>query len=159
MVLKICQNRFKERIYIQYCILSLHKTILKRIVFIQKNNSFLFPPHKLILTWWALHIRSRSCLCRNLATISAPNVKETPRSFSPQPMVSLSGSDHRRSHSKPWSGTSVGLMIRRICSIDCRSGLKPEQQQIHISFLHLKYMWSLSTYPVKGLRELLAISF
>ncbi|KAF5909734.1 colorectal mutant cancer protein isoform X3, partial [Clarias magur] len=72
-------------------------------------------------------IRSKSCLWRNLATTSAPKVKETPRSFSPQPSTSLSGSDHRRSHSRPWSGTSVGLMIRRICSMDCRSGDKPKQ--------------------------------
>ena len=41
----------------------------------------------------------------------------------------LSGSDHNRSHSSPWSGTSVGLMIRRICSILCRSGLRPPWQQ------------------------------
>ena len=78
-------------------------------------------------TWCARQMRSRSCLCRNFATTSAPNVNETPRSFSPQPIVSLSGSDHSRSHSSPWSGTSVGRMIRRICSIDCRSGLKPIQ--------------------------------
>ena len=91
-------------------------------------------------------------------------MNETPRSFSPQPVTSLSGSDHSKSQSKPgdkekvhnnivagkgyflitctfilqlikeiitirnnlpWSGTSVGLMIRRICSIDCRSGDKP----------------------------------
>jgi len=41
----------------------------------------------------------------------------------------LSGSDHNRSHKSPWSGTSVGLMIRRICSILCRSGLRPPWQQ------------------------------
>lgn len=41
----------------------------------------------------------------------------------------LSGSDQSRSHSSPWSGTSVGRIIRRICSIDCRSGLKPPWQQ------------------------------
>ena len=63
-------------------------------------------------TWWARHIKSKSCLWRNLATTSAPKVKETPLSFSPQPMVSLSGSDQSRSQSSPWSGTSVGLMIR-----------------------------------------------
>lgn len=56
---------------------------------------------------------------------SAPNVKLTPRSFSPHPIVSLSGSDHNKSHNKPWSGTSVGRMIRRICSIEARSGLSP----------------------------------
>ena len=76
-------------------------------------------------TWCARQMRSKSCLCRNLATTSAPKVKETPRSFSPQPCTSLSGSDHSRSHSKPWSGTSVGRMIRRICSMDCRSGDRP----------------------------------
>lgn len=60
---------------------------------------------------------------------SAPNVKLTPRSFSPHPIVSLSGSDHKRSHNSPWSGTSVGLMIRLICSIDWRSGERPPWQQ------------------------------
>merc|ERR1712012_843121 len=60
---------------------------------------------------------------------SAPKVNDTPRSFSPHPMVSLSGSDQRRSQSRPWSGTSVGLIIRLICSIDCKSGLKPPWQQ------------------------------
>ena len=29
----------------------------------------------------------------------------------------------------PVSGTSVGLMIRLICSMDCRSGLRPPWQQ------------------------------
>ena len=57
-------------------------------------------------------------------------MNETPRSFSPQPFVSLSGSDHNKSHSKPVSGTSVGLMIRRICSIDCKSGERPEWYKI-----------------------------
>ena len=40
------------------------------------------------ITWWALQMRSKSCLCKNLAATSAPNVNETPRSFSPQPIVS-----------------------------------------------------------------------
>lgn len=137
-------------------------------------------------------MRSRSWRLRNLLTTSAPKVKETPRSFSPQPWTSLSGSDHSRSHSRPgtwcvrseaqlshqslidmlmskslymWmglkvfdydfrsyahlsykkvkkyddlheimnsdrpvSGTSVGLIIRRICSMDCRSGDSPERK-------------------------------
>ena len=46
-------------------------------------------------------MRSMSCFVRNLATISGPKVKDTPLSFSPHPTTSLSGSDHRRSHSKP----------------------------------------------------------
>merc|ERR1719150_3525679 len=53
----------------------------------------------------------------------------TPLSFSPQPATSLSGSDHNKSHSSPVSGTSVGLMIRLICSMLCRSGLSPPWQQ------------------------------
>ena len=52
-------------------------------------------------TWCALQMRSRSCRFKNLETTSAPKVKETPRSFSPQPWTSLSGSDHRRSHNRP----------------------------------------------------------
>lgn len=155
------------------------------------------------VTWCARQMRSRSWRLRNLLTTSAPKVKETPRSFSPQPWTSLSGSDHSRSHSKPdknkkkgrstksqrvelnwrqcsghmcfpfvwtpcealrrqtkkysnlvivsWStlclllaqgqnqilqhnrpvsGTSVGLMMRRICSMDCRSGESPWGEQM-----------------------------
>merc|ERR1719195_809312 len=77
----------------------------------------------------SLHIKSRSCLLRNFDTTSAPNVKLTPLSFSPQPCTSLSGSDHSRSHNNPVSGTSVGLMILRICSMLWRSGLRPPWQQ------------------------------
>lgn len=60
---------------------------------------------------------------------SAPKVTLTPRSFSPQPIKSLSGSDHSRSHMSPWSGTSLGRGSRRIWSIATRSGLKPPWQQ------------------------------
>ncbi len=56
---------------------------------------------KWIGTWWALQIRSRSWRLRNLLTTSAPKVNETPRSFSPHPWTSLSGSDHSKSHSNP----------------------------------------------------------
>ena len=38
---------------------------------------------------------------RNFDTISGPNVKDTPLSFSPQATVSLSGSAQRRSQSRP----------------------------------------------------------
>lgn len=58
-------------------------------------------------------------------TTSGPNVKDIPRSFSLQPMVSFSGSDHSKSHNKPMSGMSVGRMIRRICSMLLRSGDRP----------------------------------
>ena len=46
-------------------------------------------------------MRSKSCFCKNFETTSGPNVNETPRSFSPQPVTSLSGSDHSKSQSKP----------------------------------------------------------
>lgn len=46
-------------------------------------------------------MRSKSCLFKNFATTSVPKVKETPLSFSPQPVTSLSGSDHNKSHNKP----------------------------------------------------------
>lgn len=52
-------------------------------------------------TWCARQIKSISCFCRNLDTTSGPNVKDTPRSFSDQPVMSLSGSDHSRSQSNP----------------------------------------------------------
>lgn len=81
-------------------------------------------------TWCARQIKSKSCLCRNFATTSEPKVNDTPRSFSPQPCTSLSGSDHSKSHSRPWSGTSVGLMIRRICSMDWRSGESPGRRDM-----------------------------
>lgn len=93
-------------------------------------------------TWCARQIRSISCFCRNRDTTSGPKVNDTPLSFSDQPVMSLSGSDHKRSHSspirgrgkpfqrviephRPVSGTSVGRITLRICSMDCRSGLRP----------------------------------
>src|SRR5687768_1545811 len=52
-------------------------------------------------------MRSMSCFCRKRETTSGPKVKETPRSFSLQPVMSLSGSDHNKSHSRPQSGICV----------------------------------------------------
>jgi len=46
------------------------------------------------LTWCALQIKSKSCLCKNLATTSAPNVNDTPLSFSPQPIVSCQAKEN-----------------------------------------------------------------
>jgi hypothetical protein len=66
---------------------------------------------------------------RKAATTSGPKVKETPRSFSPQPTMSLSGSDHSRSQRRPVSGTSVGRMMRLIWSMDASSGLRPPCMQ------------------------------
>ena len=76
-----------------------------------------------------IYIWSNSCLWRNFATTSAPNVKDTPLSFSPQPKTTSSGSDHKRSQRRPWSGTSVGHIICQICSMDWRFGDKPPWQQ------------------------------
>lgn len=99
-----------------------HSNVFSKKGFWIKKRHFTFT---VFLTWCALHMRSISCLWRNLATTSDPKVKETPRSFSPQPITSLSGSAHSKSQSKPWSGTSVGLITRLICSIDCKSGERP----------------------------------
>lgn len=55
----------------------------------------------IVHTWCARQIKSKSWRFRNLLTTSAPKVKDTPRSFSPQPCTSLSGSDHSKSQSKP----------------------------------------------------------
>jgi hypothetical protein len=63
------------------------------------------PPPLPSRTWCALQMRSRSCCLRNCATTSSPKVNDTPRSLSPQPMMSLSGSAHSRSHSRPVSGS------------------------------------------------------
>ena len=46
-------------------------------------------------------MRSISCFCKNLDTTSGPKVNDTPRSFSDHPVISLSGSDHSKSHNKP----------------------------------------------------------
>ena len=54
---------------------------------------------------------------------------DTPRSFSAHPEMSASGSDHSRSHSSPESGTSVGRMMRLICSGELRSGERPAWMQ------------------------------
>ena len=60
-----------------------------------------------------------SCFCKKRDTTSGPNVNDTPRSFSDQPVMSLSGSDHKRSHSSPGRGSSReqkqevrGILIR-----------------------------------------------
>ena len=47
----------------------------------------------------------------------------------------------------PWSGTSVGLMIRRICSIDCRSGESPSCQKQKLSTQYRKECIDVYTPP------------
>ena len=69
----------------------------------KKLKSFIFH------TWWARQIKSKSWRFRNLLTTSAPKVKETPRSFSPQPCTSLSGSDHSKSQSKPLKDRNTAI--------------------------------------------------
>lgn len=77
-----------------------HNSLVQRIKWLvdawQKTHIHLQQPkkknvkdkQKLNITWWARHIRSRSCLCKNLETTSGPKVNDTPRSFSPQPLTS-----------------------------------------------------------------------
>jgi len=67
-----------------------------------------------LCTWCARQMRSKSWRRKNWATMSSPKVKETPRSFSPHPMMSLSGSDLiggrcRRRKGKRVQRMSVGL--------------------------------------------------
>jgi hypothetical protein len=52
-------------------------------------------------------------------------------------MISLSGSDHRRSHSSPVSGTSVGRSTLLICSREASSGDKPNGQQVGIRYIYI----------------------
>jgi hypothetical protein len=68
-------------------------------------------------------------LFKNSVTLSAPKVKETPRSLSPHPELSRSGSDHRRSQRRPWSGTSTGRWISLIRLRLSRSGESPPCMQ------------------------------
>lgn len=69
-------------------------------------------------------MRSRSWRLRNLLTTSAPKVKETPRSFSPQPCTSLSGSDHNRSHNRPERHTQRQEMYMKSTDIQQEFVLK-----------------------------------
>lgn len=84
---------------------------------------------KTFQTWWARQIKSRSSFRMESVTLSGPNVKETPLSFGPQPRMSLLGSDQRRSHSKPLSGTSVGRFMFLIWFKLSNSGESPPCMQ------------------------------
>lgn len=77
--------------------------------------------NEIINTWWALQIKSKSCLWRNLPTMSWPKVYETPLSFSPHPITSLSGSDHSKSHNRPVE------RIQNTCDQSCN---QPERTTI-----------------------------
>ncbi len=90
-----------------------------------KGDQWWVRGRKIKCTWCALQMRSKSCFWRKSETMSAPKVKDTPRSFSPQPVTSLSGSAHSRSHNNPVSGTSVGRAIFFIWSKFLRSGERP----------------------------------
>jgi hypothetical protein len=57
-------------------------------------------------------MRSMSCFCRKRETTSGPKVKLTPLSFSLHPVMSLSGSDHRRSQRRPQSGICICQHLR-----------------------------------------------
>ena len=56
-------------------------------------------------------MRSKSWRFKNLLTTSAPNVNDTPLSFSPQPFVSLSGSDHSKSQRRPERKLKCSLVL------------------------------------------------
>lgn len=67
-----------------------------------------------------------SCFCKNLETTSGPKVNETPRSFSLQPVISLSGSDHNKSQRRPQSGI---YPVCQYCSTE-------QVKQTHVSWSH-----------------------
>jgi hypothetical protein len=97
-------------------------------------------------------MRSRSCLLRNFDTTSAPKVNETPRSFSPHPWTSLSGSDQRRSHNRPEMVNAFGYDVFRwkntfsikLTSVwhVCRSHDSPD-------LLHGLEVWAKATVTTK----------
>ena len=96
IIKKIRQTLFTFNL--SFCYVTLMNFCLHTLPTQSTELFFLFDE---IFTWCARQMRSKSCRFRNFETTSAPNVKETPRSFSPQPCTSLSGSDQRRSHKRP----------------------------------------------------------
>lgn len=92
-------------------------------------------------------MRSRSCLLRNCTTISSPNVNDTPRSFSPHPIISRSGSDHSRSQSRPEQrrarrkgnrGHSIGEACHGYLAINCSYFIHCTHQKL--SHIHDVYV-------------------
>ena len=81
-------------------------------------------------------MRSMSCFCRKRETTSGPKVKETPRSFSLQPVMSLSGSDHNKSHKRPQSGICKSQWFTMHTCAAIRAGLREKQQWTHICWAH-----------------------
>lgn len=105
------------------------------------------------ITWCARQMRSRSWRLRNLLTTSAPKVKETPRSFSPQPWTSLSGSDHSRSHSKPDKNKTKNKGSQKY--EESKEELSWRQCSSHMCFpFFLNYMWSPETTDKKNTQTL-----
>lgn len=85
-------------------------------------NSSSYP---LSTTWCALQIRSKSFSYKNFSKACHPKVKEIPQSFLCQPSPFLQGSDHKRSHNKPWSGITLTFLISLNYDIAYRSGESP----------------------------------
>lgn len=106
------------------------------------------------MTWCARQMRSKPCFAKNSETISWPNAYDTPRMLCIHPRQYISGSDHSRSHNRPWwrnvgevsyhiacylphrgtvvaqgigtsSGTSAGRCISIIWDMSSRSGDSP----------------------------------
>ena len=103
-------------------------------------DNWLLIPDGSWLTWCARHIKSMSCFARNLETISGPKVNDTPLSFSPQPITSLSGSDQRRSQSRPTMGGWVRVYM---CTCDeCVYGCV--MSNVHV------YMYVCTCFCVRG---------
>lgn len=80
-------------------------------------------------------MRSMSCFCRKRDTTSGPKVKETPLSFSLQPVMSLSGSDQSRSQSNPQSGICARQYYAKN-KPKTKKHLAAEQESTYISGSH-----------------------
>lgn len=80
-----------------------------------------------------LQIRSISFFLQKSSTTFSLNVQLTPRSFSSQSLSLYFGSLHRRSQSKPVSGTSFGLSRDNIYLGTLNSGERPPCMHIILS--------------------------
>lgn len=91
------------------------------------NNPIqLSTPYNISITWWALHIKSKSFIYKNFYNISGPNSLLIPLSlFSFHPFLSYTGSDHSKSHKRPVGGIYVGRWSDYIFFIFVNSGDNP----------------------------------
>lgn len=86
-----------------------------KLINIKTSRSFVFH------TWWASFSMENQILIMAIQKFTdyiSSKSEETPRSFSPHPCTSLSGSDHSKSQSKPLKDKNTA-MKRQIYKIKC----------------------------------------